>query len=97
MMSLKNTSMGALKKTIYGLWGICFIWMSHGTLRAQTSLSDHAEISILTIGPGEALYDRFGHSAFRVSDPTKILTGRLIMGRTILTRPISTENLFRVK
>jgi hypothetical protein len=72
-MSLKNASMSALKKTIYGLLGICFIWMSHGTLRAQTSLSDQAEISILTIGPGEALYDRFGHSAFRVNDPTQNL------------------------
>lgn len=32
------------------------------------SLSDSAEISILTIGPGKELYDKFGHSAFRVKD-----------------------------
>jgi len=32
------------------------------------SLSEDAEISILTIGPGKNLYDKFGHSAFRVKD-----------------------------
>lgn len=32
------------------------------------SLSEAAEISILTIGPGKNLYDKFGHSAFRVKD-----------------------------
>ena len=33
-------------------------------------LSAKAEISILTCGPGKDLYTRFGHSAFRVQDPT---------------------------
>lgn len=32
------------------------------------SLSPSAEISILTIGPGVELYDKFGHSAFRIKD-----------------------------
>lgn len=32
------------------------------------ALSPSAEISILTIGPGEELYNKFGHSAFRVKD-----------------------------
>ena len=32
-------------------------------------LSAKAEISILTCGPGNELYTRFGHSAFRVQDP----------------------------
>ena len=32
------------------------------------SLSPTAEISILTIGPGAELYDKFGHSAFRIKD-----------------------------
>lgn len=31
-------------------------------------LSETAEISILTIGPGAELYDKFGHSAFRIQD-----------------------------
>lgn len=33
------------------------------------SLSDEVEISIITVGPGKNLYDKFGHSAFRVHDP----------------------------
>lgn len=38
-------------------------------ISAQTlPLSENAEISILTVGPGENLYDKFGHSAFRISD-----------------------------
>lgn len=32
------------------------------------SLSPAAEISIITIGPGNELYDKFGHSAFRIQD-----------------------------
>ncbi len=32
-------------------------------------LSDKAAISVLTCGPGDELYTRFGHSAFRVKDP----------------------------
>ncbi|OAB75833.1 hypothetical protein ULVI_14720 [Cochleicola gelatinilyticus] len=31
-------------------------------------ISETAEVSILTIGPGDALYDKFGHSAFRIKD-----------------------------
>lgn len=33
-------------------------------------LSEDAQISILTIGPGNSLNDAFGHNAFRVKDPT---------------------------
>ncbi|QAA83195.1 DUF4105 domain-containing protein [Aequorivita sp. H23M31] len=32
------------------------------------SLSPASEISIITIGPGTELYDKFGHSAFRIKD-----------------------------
>lgn len=32
-------------------------------------LSNTAEVSIITIGPGSELYDKFGHSAFRINDP----------------------------
>lgn len=32
------------------------------------SLSPAAEISIITVGPGSQLYDKFGHSAFRIKD-----------------------------
>nr|WP_255552107.1 DUF4105 domain-containing protein [Roseivirga sp. E12] len=34
-------------------------------------LSDQAEVSIITVGPGANLYDCFGHSAFRIIDPSK--------------------------
>jgi len=37
----------------------------------QNVLSEQAEISILTIGPGSSLNDSFGHSAFRVRDYIK--------------------------
>lgn len=39
---------------------------------AQTvGLSETAEVSILTIGPGSQLYDKFGHSAYRVKDESQ--------------------------
>ncbi|MET2984709.1 lipoprotein N-acyltransferase Lnb domain-containing protein [Aureibaculum conchae] len=34
----------------------------------QITLSDQAEISVITVDPGHNLYDAFGHSAFRVKD-----------------------------
>lgn len=34
------------------------------------TLAKDAEISIVTIGPGDQLYDSFGHNALRVSDPS---------------------------
>jgi len=36
----------------------------------EISLSENAEVSILTIGPGQQLYDSFGHNAFRIKDPS---------------------------
>lgn len=36
---------------------------------AQTPLSDQANISLLTCGPGEELYSVFGHTAIRVYNP----------------------------
>lgn len=35
------------------------------------SLSDEAEISLLTIAPGEGVHEVFGHSALRVRDPAR--------------------------
>ncbi|WP_299101310.1 DUF4105 domain-containing protein [uncultured Winogradskyella sp.] len=34
----------------------------------QLQLSQNAEISVLTFGPGESLNDAFGHNAFRIKD-----------------------------
>lgn len=33
-------------------------------------LGPDAEVSLITIGPGKYLYDAFGHSAFRIKDPS---------------------------
>ena len=38
---------------------------------AQIPLSDKAEISVLTCGPGNELYSVFGHTAIRILDPAK--------------------------
>lgn len=37
----------------------------------QYGPSETTEISILTVGPGANLYDKFGHSAFRIKDESK--------------------------
>lgn len=43
--------------------------ISVANLQAQEiPLSESAEVSVITIGPGAELYDKFGHSAFRVKD-----------------------------
>ena len=54
------------------LLSLLFLFLLNGTCNAQNTpytLSEASEISIVTIGPGKYLYDKFGHSAFRVRDP----------------------------
>lgn len=41
------------------------------TFSQQLLLSEDAEISVLTFGPGSSLNDAFGHNAFRVKDKTQ--------------------------
>ena len=54
------------------LFLILVLFSTSISLYAQKiTLSENAEISILTIGPGQQLYDSFGHNAFRVKDPTQ--------------------------
>jgi len=56
-------------KKIYILLLLLF---SFEIIQAQDyPLSDTAEISVLTVGPGTELYDAFGHSAFRIKDQSK--------------------------
>jgi hypothetical protein len=43
------------------------------TFAQNRQLSQNAEISVLTMGPGSSLIDAFGHSAFRVKDATRFL------------------------
>jgi hypothetical protein len=48
---------------------ILFILSIYSPLKAQVQLSTYAEVSIVTAGPGEELYEAFGHSAIRIKDP----------------------------
>ncbi|TVZ54876.1 uncharacterized protein DUF4105 [Lutibacter sp. Hel_I_33_5] len=46
-----------------------FLLISFFGLNAQNlELSEKSEISIITAGPGEELYEKFGHSAIRIKD-----------------------------
>ena len=45
------------------------ISFAHQTTIKSQNLSESAEISLLTINPGEELYSVFGHNAIRVYDP----------------------------
>ncbi|WP_418650384.1 DUF4105 domain-containing protein [Tenacibaculum aestuariivivum] len=38
-------------------------------IQETLKLSTYSQISIITSGPGEALYEKFGHTAIRVKDP----------------------------
>jgi hypothetical protein len=49
---------------------LSFFLLNFTSEAQQVTLSEAAEISILTIGPGSSLNDAFGHNAFRVQDPT---------------------------
>ena len=49
---------------------LLFLFSGFISFGQEIILSEEAEISILTIGPGANLYDKFGHSAFRVWDKT---------------------------
>ena len=44
------------------------IIFNFGMLGQNLQLSQFAEISVLTVGPGDSLNDAFGHSGFRVKD-----------------------------
>ena len=55
-----------MKKTLLFLLLFISVEISNGQ---QITLSNNAEISVLTIGAGESLNDAFGHSAFRIYDP----------------------------
>lgn len=55
-------------KKYYFLFLLLFVYFFGNAQEIQ--LSPKAEISILTIGPGDNLNDSFGHSGFRIKDPT---------------------------
>ncbi len=47
----------------------CILFFFALQLGASPQLSEEAKISLLTCSPGKALYEAFGHTALRVSDP----------------------------
>jgi len=55
-----------MKNIVY----LLFIFISFLAVSQENKLSENAQISIITSGPGEALYEKFGHSAIRVKDKT---------------------------
>lgn len=56
-----------MKKTILFIFLLLCVSFSN----AQHVLSEEAEVSVLTIGPGTSLNDAFGHSGFRIKDRIK--------------------------
>lgn len=46
-----------------------FLLVSFKPILSQVQLSVYSEISIVTAGPGDNLYEAFGHSAIRIKDP----------------------------
>ncbi len=55
-------------KKIYFFITILFVSLQN-LQSQQLKLSVYSEISIITVGPGDALFEAFGHSAIRVKDP----------------------------
>lgn len=49
---------------------ICSLLIGYNPLNAQQKLTKNASVSVITCGPGSELFSSFGHSAFRVSDPS---------------------------
>ncbi|SRX55323.1 DUF4105 domain-containing protein [Aequorivita sp. CIP111184] len=47
---------------------LLLLFLSFSAKAQFVPLSETSEISIITIGPGAELYDKFGHSAFRIQD-----------------------------
>lgn len=54
-----------LKKYILFL----LLTLSYTSFSQGPQLSVYAEVSIVTIGPGNELYEKFGHSSIRIKDP----------------------------
>jgi hypothetical protein len=54
-------------KNLYLFTLLCFFSILKNN--AQVNLSVYSEISIVTAGPGEELYEKFGHAAIRIKDP----------------------------
>ena len=58
-----------IKKHLAILFILFCINTALSQVSSTVSLSSFSKISIITSGPGEALYEKFGHTAIRVKDP----------------------------
>ena len=56
-----------MKKLYFSLF--LFIIVLQGVFSQNLQLSVYSEVSVLTAGPGNELFETFGHSAIRVKDP----------------------------
>lgn len=63
------------------LYSYLILFFTINLANAQIQLSNFAEVSILTIGPGTSLNDAFGHSAIRIKDPMYRLDAVFDYGR----------------
>lgn len=63
------------------LYSYFILFCAINLANAQIQLSKFAEVSVLTIGPGTALNDAFGHSAIRIKDPMYKLDAVFDYGR----------------
>lgn len=69
---------------------LAFFCIILNTVQAQnhfSQLSNEAEISLITIGPGPELYDSFGHTAIRVKDPRRDIDWVFNYGRFNFNTP----------
>lgn len=48
---------------------LIFLFIFKQTNAQIVQLSVYAKVSVVTVGPGEKLYEKFGHSAIRIKDP----------------------------
>ncbi|GAA4281561.1 lipoprotein N-acyltransferase Lnb domain-containing protein [Gaetbulibacter aestuarii] len=63
----------------------------------EITLSNQAQISVLTIAPGASLNDAFGHNAFRIKDPSNFLDITYDFGRYDFDAPNFYLNFARGK
>ncbi|KAB1159328.1 DUF4105 domain-containing protein [Tenacibaculum aiptasiae] len=61
------------KKYFSFLVVLCCLNYSFSQVSSTSNLSNSSKISIITSGPGDVLYEKFGHTAIRVKDPVSNL------------------------
>ena len=58
-----------IKKTLPFFLALCYFQILFSQVSNKANLSESSNISIITSGPGEVLYEKFGHTAIRIKDP----------------------------